>query len=125
MILEALHDLARQEELVADPDFEVLPVAWLVRVDGNGLMVGPMEGTHTLPAVPKGKKPKPIPAGFSIPRRPTGRSGTKAPAAFFVDNAKYVFGLGPADKPVDAADGREKSGWFRDLIARCVVATLD
>ena len=32
MILEALYQLAIQEELVADPDFEVAPVAWLVRV---------------------------------------------------------------------------------------------
>lgn len=125
MILEALYQLAVQEELVADPDFEVLPVAWLVRVDRDGRMTGPIEGTHSLPSDAKGKKPKLVAKTFSIPRRPTGRSGTKAPAAFFVDNAKYVFGRGPEDKPVDPADGREKSGWFRNLIARCVNATGD
>jgi CRISPR-associated protein Csd1 len=125
MILEALYKLAMQEELVADPDFEVAPVAWLVRVDREGRMTGPIEGTHTIPSDAKGKKPKPMAKTFSSPRRPTGRAGTKAPPAFFVDNAKYVFGRGPEDKPVDPADGREKSGWFRDLIARCVDTTAD
>jgi len=125
MILEALYQLALQEELVADPDFEVAPVAWLVRVDRDGRLAGPIEGTHTIPDDAKAKKPKPVAKTFSIPRRPTGRSGTKAPPAFFVDNAKYVFGRGPEDKPVDPADGREKSGWFRDLIARCAEATGD
>jgi CRISPR-associated protein Csd1 len=125
MILEALYQLALQEELVADPDFEVAPVAWLVRVDRDGRLAGPIEGTHTIPGDAKGKKPKPVAKTFSIPRRPMGRSGTKAPPAFFVDNAKYVFGRGPGDKPVDPADGREKSGWFRDLIARCAETTGD
>jgi CRISPR-associated protein Csd1 len=125
MILEALYQLAIQDELVADADFEVAPVAWLVRVDGEGRMTGPMEGTHAIPEGAKGKKPKPVAKSFSIPRRPTGRSGTKAPAAFFVDNAKYVFGRGPDDRPVDPKDGGEKSGWFRDLVARCAEATED
>lgn len=125
MILEALYRLAMQEGLVDDPDYVVAPVAWLVRVDSEGRMAGPIEGTHTIPADAQGKKPKPVAKSFPIPRPPTGRSGTKAPAAFFVDNAKYVFGRGTLDKPVAEADGREKSGWFRDLVARCAEATHD
>ena len=107
-----------------DPDFEPKPVAWIVRVSSEGKLLG-IRGTHyTLPADGK-KKPKQMAKTFRIPRRPTGKSGTKAPSAFLVENAKYVFGLPTKDKVFPAEEGREKSGWFLDMVARCSEETHD
>lgn len=123
-MLEALYRLAHQEELMGDPDYEIKPVAWLVRVGDGGQLLG-IEGTHQAPPAEGKKKSKPQPKAFAIPRQPTGRSGTKAPSAFFVDNAKYVFGKSTKDKTFSAEEGLEKSGWFRDIIDRCAKATND
>ena len=124
MILQALYQLAHREGLMDDPDFEPKPVAWIVRVSGEGKLLG-IRGTHyTLPAEGK-KKPKQMAKTFRIPRRPTGKSGTKAPSAFLVENAKYVFGLPTKDKVFPAEEGREKSGWFREMVARCAEETHD
>lgn len=125
MILQTLYRLAQREGLMRDPDYEWRPVAWLVRVDEGGKLVG-IEGTHHLPEeTGRKRKAKPIPKEFRIPRQPVGRSGTKAPSAFFVDNAKYVFGLSTKDKEIPRKEGTEKSGWFRKLIADCAQATGD
>lgn len=124
MILEALCRLAEQEDLMSDPDFELKPVAWVVRVDDGGRLLG-IEGTHYLPEPTGTRSPKEQVKSMRIPRQPTGRSGTKAPAAFLVDNAKYVFGRSTKDKQFRLEEGREKSGWFRDRIAACAVATSD
>ena len=123
MILRALHELAHTEHLVVDPDFVTVPVAWLVRVAGGGRILG-IEGTHYLPEMTGKKKAKPVAKNLRIRRQP-GRSGTKAPAAFLVDNAKYVFGLPTADKAFSVEEGREKSSWFRRQVAECVDATGD
>ncbi len=40
MILKTLNDLAIREELVPDPDFEIKPVAWIIRVGKGGLFQG-------------------------------------------------------------------------------------
>lgn len=124
MILQALYDLAQRESLMEEPDFEPKPVAWLVRLSDKGELLG-IVGTHvTEPG--KGKKPaKEIAKAFSIPRQPTGRSGTKAPASFFVDNAKYVFGLPTKDKKFSAKEGQEKAALFREQIAECATRTRD
>ena len=124
MILQALYDLAQKERLMEDPDFEPKPVAWLVRLSDKGKLLG-IVGTHvTEPG--KGKKPaKEVAKSFMIPRQPTGRTGTKAPASFFVDNAKYVFGLSTKDKKFSAKEGREKAAVFRKLIAECAAQTGD
>jgi len=124
MILQALYDLAQRERLMDDPDFEPKPVAWLVRLSGKGELLG-IVGTHlTVPG--KGKRPaRGVAKPFPIPRQPTGRSGTKAPACFFVDNAKYVFGLSTTDKQFSAKEGKEKAAAFRELIAECAAQTGD
>ena len=82
MILQALYDLAQKEGLMEDPNFELKPVAWLVRLSDKGELLG-IVGTHvTEPG--KGNKPaKETAKVFPIPRQPTGRAGTKAPASFF------------------------------------------
>jgi CRISPR-associated protein Csd1 len=124
MILQALHRLAEREGLMEDPDFEPKPVAWIVRVSQEGKLLG-IRGTHTTFAAEGKRKAKQIAKTFRIPRRPTGKSGTKAPSAFLVENAKYVFGLPTRDKAFSAEEGKEKSGWFRDMVARCVEETND
>lgn len=124
MILEALYRLAEREELMSDPDYEIKPVAWLVRVGDGGELLG-IASTHYLPEQVGKKKPKPQAKNLRIPRQPSGRSGTKAPPAFLVDNAKYVFGKSTKDKQFSAEEGREKSGWFRDLVAECAASTGD
>jgi len=123
-MLQALYELAHDEGLLDDPDFEPKPVAWLIRVGDGGKLIS-IEGTHTLPPITGKKKPKPVAKIFRIPRQPTGRSGTKAPAAFFVDNAKYVFGISTAEKSVSREEGAEKSSWFRNLIEKCASSTDD
>jgi len=124
MILDALYRLAEQEELMSDPDYEIKPVAWLIRVADGGELLG-IEGTHYIPKQTGKRKPKPQAKKLRIPRQPTGRAGIKAPSAFMVDNAKYVFGQTTKDKQFSAEEGAEKSGWFRDLIAECAEATKD
>jgi len=124
MILQALHDLAQRESLVDDPDFEPRPVAWIIRISETGEPLG-IIGTHSL--LPSGgkRKPKRVAKMFRIPRRPTGKSGIKAPPGFLVENAKYVFGLPTQDKAFSAEEGEEKSRWFRDLVTECAEATHD
>lgn len=124
MILQALYKLAAREGLMDDPDFEPKPVAWLVRVSKEGELLG-IRGTHyTLPGEGK-KKPKHMAKTFWIPRQPTGRAGIKAPPSFLVDNAKYVFGLPTKGKFLPKKEGEEKSRWFRELVAKCSIATED
>jgi CRISPR-associated protein Csd1 len=124
MILQALKQLADREGLVEDPDYEYKPIAWLVRLDSQGRLVG-FEGTHQLQTAQGRRKARAEPKRFSVPRQPTGRTGTKAPPCFLVDNAKYVFGRPTADKTFDENEGSEKAGWFRDLVAQCAEATGD
>ncbi len=40
MILQALVQLAENEKLIADPDFEFKPVAWIVRLKEDGTCIG-------------------------------------------------------------------------------------
>jgi CRISPR-associated protein Csd1 len=127
MILQALYQLAERERLMEDPDFEPRPVAWLVRVSQEGKLLGITGTHHALPAEGnEGKrKQKLVAKAFSIPRRPAGRAGIKAPSGFLVDNAKYVFGLPTKDKTFPAHEAREKSAWFREMVARCAEKTKD
>lgn len=125
MILQALHRLAEMEGLVDEPDFENKPVAWLIRIAAGGKLIK-IDGTHYEPPMPEGtkKKPKSVTRVMRIPRQ-SGRSGKKAPAAFFVDNAKYVFGLPTKDKFFDEAEGIDKSGMFLDVVRTCADKTQD
>lgn len=124
MILQALYQLSQREGLMEDPDFEPKPVAWIARVSKEGKLLG-ITGTHSVSAAVGKKKPKPFAKTFWIPRRPTGKSGTRAPSAFLVENAKYVFGLPTKDKSFTPEEGKEKSGWFRNMVAECARETND
>jgi CRISPR-associated protein Csd1 len=124
VILQALCALADREGLVADPDFEYKPVAWIVRVRQDGKLLA-IESTHQELTIAGRRKAKPQPRSFLVPRRVTGKSGTKAPADFFVDNAKYVFGHATSDKSFSETEGAEKSGWFRTKVIECANTTRD
>lgn len=123
MILRSLYELAEREQLVQDPDFQSGPVSWIVRVSLGGRVTSISDAREPQPQ--KGKRaPKLVPKQLRIPRQ-AGRSGVKAPPHFFVDNAKYVFGLATADKTFSDAEGSEKSGWFRGAVAKCAAVTND
>ena len=123
MILKALFDLAQSERLMSDPDFPQKPVAWIIHIGPGGRYLG-IVGTHTIPPQEGKKKAKPILKDFRVPYQ-RGRCGTKAPAHFMVDNAKYVFGLPTQDKDFSKGEGQEKSGSFRALIQNCAEKTQD
>jgi CRISPR-associated protein Csd1 len=124
MILQALNELAEYERLVADPAYERKPVPWLVIVDEAGALVRIIS---TRAATEGGRRDRG--KVLRIPRQAPGRSGTKPPPEFFVDNAAFVFGLGTKDKPVETAQDRQKAAArassFYDAVARCVEATAD
>ena len=114
MILKALYDLAKRENLIPDPDFEIKPVSWVIRVGSEGQ--GSLE--KTVDDVPK-----------SIPKRLPSRSGKHPPAECFVDNALYVLG-----KSIQKVDGKDKYDstvckkrllLFASKIIRCGIKTND
>jgi CRISPR-associated protein Csd1 len=125
MILRALYDLANRDELVADPDFTLTPVAWLVIVDAGGRILPIRDNRFTPDPIGK-KKAKPQAKPMRIPR-PSGR--TSADKAFFlVDKAEYVFGLDPAAAGGGGRDADKlarRAALFRNEVAACAAATGD
>lgn len=124
MILQALYRLAEQEELLGDPDYEPKPVAWLVRVDQGGRLLG-IEGTRAV-ADPDSKRSRPQPKTFLVPRQPTRTSGDRA--FFLCDKAEYTLGLDPQPdeakrRPVEKVAAR--FALFREEIEACAAATGD
>lgn len=129
MILQALVQLAENERLIADPDFEFKPVSWIVRLRAAGTVITIEDNRLDLNAGVTDKKGTPIKSRWFgrdvlIPLFPTGRSGTKPKAAFLVDMAKFVFGRDPQE---DAHDGSllpyvER---FRKNVLDCEDATAD
>jgi CRISPR-associated protein Csd1 len=124
MILQALHELAKRESLVPDPDFELKAVAWIVRVDGKGKLTGISGTRHEVVDGKTRKKPRLEAVVFEVPIQPK-RSGKKPPAYFLVDNAKYVFGLPTVDKSFSPEEGSERSAWFYELVQECARETGD
>lgn len=122
-ILEKLVQLSKDDELITDADFEHRGVAWLVPVTKDGRLL-PFRPTKTEPEFAEGKRARAVAKSFRIPRQ-AKRSGTKAPAYFLVDNAKYVFGLPTEDKPFTAEEGQEKASLFRAQIEACADSTGD
>jgi CRISPR-associated protein Csd1 len=129
MILKALCDLAESEELMGDPDFEWKPVAYLVRVDDGGKLLG-IEGTHTVPeddgATRRKKKPRPMAKNFKVPREPGRTSGDRA--NFLIDKAEYALGLDPETdeaKRRPAEKLAKRFALFQDRVRQCLDATHD
>lgn len=96
MILEALYKLAADEELVPDPDFELKPIPWLVRVGADGRLLG-IEDTRTTPLAQGRKTAKPQARSYRVPRQPIRTSGDKA--FFLCDKPEYALGVDVAADP--------------------------
>ncbi len=97
MILKALYDLAVREELVPDPDFEIKPVSWVIRVGDGGklLAIEPLKQAEKLPAGSK-KKPKMVGIPMFVPYQGSRTSGDRA--FFLVDKSEYALGFAPEGK---------------------------
>lgn len=88
MILESLCELAKREDLLADPDYEPKPVAGVFAIDDAGKFIGFMSTVST----DDGKKARG--KMMWVPRR-SPRSGTNPPPDFLVDNSEFVLGFDP------------------------------
>lgn len=122
MILQALQRLAEREELMGDPDFEIKPVAYLVRVGHDGRLLG-IESTVSEPTSAEGnKKGRGRPKAFPVPREPGRTSGDRA--FFLFDKAEYALGIDPAgERPTDKLTAR--FDLFRQRVRDCHQATGD
>lgn len=121
MILKALYDLAQREELVPDPDFEIKPVSWNIRVGDNGrfLSIEPLKQAEKLPEGSK-KKPKMLGMPMFVPYQGSRTSGDRA--FFLVDKSEYTLGLDPkGEREDDKLYSRLKM--FYDQIEQCWKAT--
>lgn len=125
MILEALHRLAEREELLGDPDYEFKPVAWLVRVDEGGRLLG-IEGTHGEPEQRGNRKVLPQPKSMAVPRQPIRTSGDLA--FFLCDKAEYALGIDPEPNPEKRRSPEKvatRFALFRARVTACLDATGD
>ncbi|NLX57646.1 MAG: type I-C CRISPR-associated protein Cas8c/Csd1 [Phycisphaerae bacterium] len=125
MILQALYKLAMDEHLMADPDYEMKPVAYLVRVDRDGRLLGIESTKETPPEAAEAKrktKPKPQAKVFSVPRESGRTSGDRA--FFLFDKAEYVFGMDPEGKR-DSAKLRQRADLFLQRVRQCAEETGD
>jgi len=124
MILQALNQLAEDERLVGDPDFEWRPISWLIRVGDGGKLIG-IEDTRQELAPPRGKgRPRKVAKRFMVPKLLPGKSGTRPPADFLVGNALYVFGLSLGGR-YDTHVTSQRSESFRVCVRKCAEATDD
>lgn len=107
VILASLCDLARRDGLLANPDYEPKPVAWIIVVDAGGHFVNlvPTAGAD------EGKKSKP--KSFFIPRR-AGRTSSSV-ADFLVNKSEYVLGIEPDGKRSES-DLATRRGLFRQRV---------
>ena len=117
MILKALYDLAIREELVPDPDFEIKPVSWVIRVGDGGNLLGiePLKQAEKLPVGSK-KKPKMFGIPMFVPYQ--GAVTSNDSAFFLVDKAEYALGLDPKGKR-EAPKLSKRLALFYDQIEQC------
>ena len=109
MILGALYDLAQSRKLLDDPDFEKVPIDFVIRVNDEGKMIA------LIPT--KDERDKGI--AMAVPRQPKRASGIVS--AFLADNSKYVLGL--SNKPSDR--DAQCLAAFRGLVTEAANTTLD
>ena len=125
MILKALYDLAQREDLVPDPDFEIRPVSWVIRVGDDGCFLGiePLKQAEMLPEGSK-KKPRMLGVPKLVPKQ-LPRAGKYPPAYFFADNPLYVLGKSiPAEKYKPLVC-KTRQGMFADRIKTCAEESGD
>lgn len=109
MILQALYELAIRENLLENPDFERLPIDFLLRLTKEG-------DFHSLVPLQDEKGKGRL---YSLPRLPKRTVGV-APG-FLVDNAKYMLGL---SQPASDRDARCLEA-FRTLLETTVAPCGD
>ena len=121
MILQALRQLAIDENLVGDPDFEFKPVAWWITVDRDGKLIGIEDVRRNVNEGTK-RKAKYDGKPTLVPRQPIRTSGDLA--FFLVDKAEYVLGIDPAGK---RPEGKlvQRAALFKETVRRCVEASED
>lgn len=120
MILQALVELAENEKLIADPDFEFKPVSWIVRLQPDGGFVAVEDNRVNLNDGLTNDRGRPLPAKMAGQKRlvPIQFVRTSGDAAFFaVDKPDYIFGL-TAAKP-------NRLGLFYRQLTECADATGD
>lgn len=117
MILESLCELARREQLLADPDYEPKQVAGVFVIDDRGKFVGFVSSVSS----DGGKKARG--KTMAIPRR-FGRTSGAIPD-FLVDKSEYVLGIQPAGlpKPRKPEDLADRLRLFRESVQRALDAT--
>lgn len=115
MILQALYELAQDEELIQDPDFEPKPISFFVRLAEDGRFLGFVSNYHTPPQEGK-KKPRPVAGRKVVPRCGARTSGDRA--FFLFDKAEYVLGLDP-DGTREAEKLKVRFDLFRDEVRNC------
>ena len=121
MILKALYDLAINTNLIPDPDFEIKPVSWIIRVGDGGRLLG-IEPSKQPEKLPEGSKKKPKLFGIPlfVPFQGSRTSGDRA--FFLVDKSEYTLGLDPAgEREADKLQSRLRM--FRDQVELCGQAT--
>jgi len=97
MILSALTELAKNEGLMADPDYEQKDVTRIIELDKTGTLLGIID--VRLPD----KKGKPRPVRYSVPKTVV-RPGTVPKPQFLYDKIEYFFGVGKDKDNVSNAD---------------------
>ena len=126
MILQALHDLAKLENLANDLDYIELPVPWVIELQDDGTLLN-IESRKTF-IEEKSKtekiKSKLIAQNAKIPTQIKRANGINP--NFFVDNCQYVFGiLHPTKKSKKAERVKDCLIAFRDMVKDCADITND
>jgi len=96
MILSALAELAKNEGLIADPDYEQKDVTRIIELDKSGALLGIIDARMP------DKKGKPRPVRYSVPKTVV-RPGTVPKPQFLYDKLEYFFGVVGKDKDVDSS----------------------
>jgi CRISPR-associated protein Csd1 len=118
MILRALYDLAQQEGLAEDLDYEPAQLRYVLVLGPSGTSATIQDRGILVPAEGK-KKPELRKPTVSIPRR-TGRTSGDC-AEFLVDKSDYILGWDPSGKAVPEK-ALKRQGLYRDLIAQALTA---
>ncbi len=120
MMLRQLYDLARREQLVADPDYEPKAISFIVVVGGGGALRS-IISTLTPPPSGKGKS---VAKRLMVPRE-TVRTSAVQPQ-FLWDNAQYVFGISVDTKKTKSAEALQRCREsFRSAVEAAAEATKD
>lgn len=125
MILQELHRLAHDHQLVGDPDFESKPVRWTIVLDEQGALASVICMDVTPPAE-AGAKKKPRPRSLTtlVPMQ-FKRQGIGFTPFFMVDTSGYALGWEPGGDEKKQARAEEAVRAFAELVNACAHDTND